>query len=116
MEVMATPKRRLVWLAVVATAMVVGAAAALFPHAAVAPPVAQAKKPKPVEAPCAKRLLHDWADGRIDGTYPVSCYRNALKSLPSDLSVYSSAPDDIKQALSQRIVQSSRSKARRAAG
>ncbi len=111
---MATPKRRFIGLAVVATVVVVSATAALLPHTAATPRVAAAK-PKPVETACAKRLLHDWADGRIDGTYPVSCYRNALKALPTDLSVYSSAPDDIRQALSQRIVQS-RSKARRAAG
>ena len=53
-----------------------------------------------------RRLLRDWSDGRIDGVYPLSCYRAALRSLPADLKVYSSAPDDIAQALSQRIVQS----------
>jgi hypothetical protein len=55
---------------------------------------------------CATTLLADWSDGRIDGTYPIRCYRSALKALPSDLQVYSSAPDDIAQALSQRIIQS----------
>jgi hypothetical protein len=55
---------------------------------------------------CQSRLLRDWSDGRIDGTYPLACYRAALRSLPADLKVYSSAPDDIAQALSQRIVQS----------
>ena len=53
---------------------------------------------------CETRLLRDWSDGRIDGVYPVSCYRAALRSLPADLEVYSSAHDDIAQALSQRIV------------
>ena len=60
----------------------------------------------PVDSPCAEVLVRDWADGRIDGTYPVVCYRAALKSLPTDLRIYSSAPDDISQALQQRIVQS----------
>jgi hypothetical protein len=55
---------------------------------------------------CKSRLLHDWEDGRIDGVYPVSCYRAALRSLPTDLEVYSSAHDDIAQALTNRIVQS----------
>jgi hypothetical protein len=55
---------------------------------------------------CTTRLLADWSDGRIDGTYPIRCYRAALRSLPADLQVYSSASDDIAQALSQRIVQS----------
>jgi hypothetical protein len=54
---------------------------------------------------CAAGLLKDWSDGRIDGVYPIACYRSALKSLPTDLEVYSTAPDDIAQALSQRIVQ-----------
>ena len=59
----------------------------------------------PAKAPtCESRLLRDWSDGRIDGVYPVSCYRAALRSLPADLEVYSSAHDDIAQALSQRIV------------
>jgi hypothetical protein len=54
---------------------------------------------------CAARLLRDWSDGRIDGVYPIACYRAALRSLPTDLAVYSSASEDIKQALTQRIVQ-----------
>ena len=56
---------------------------------------------------CAKAVVSDWSDGRIDRDYSVSCYRAALKSLPADLRVYSSAPDDIRQALSVRIVQGS---------
>jgi hypothetical protein len=52
---------------------------------------------------CTSRLLADWSDGRIDGTYPVRCYRDALRSLPTDLRMYSSASDDIAQALSRRI-------------
>ncbi len=111
---MAARKRRLIVFAVIVIAVAVGCAAAFFPRAAGAPPVA-AKKPKPVETTCAKRLLRDWGDGRIDSTYPVSCYRDALKTLPTDLSIYSSAPDDIRQALSQRIVQS-RNKVRRPTG
>jgi hypothetical protein len=54
---------------------------------------------------CAEALLRDWANGRIDASYRLECYRAALKSLPVDLRVYSQAPDDISQALSQRIVQ-----------
>jgi hypothetical protein len=69
-----------------------------------------AVKPAPVQSACAKKLLADWADGRIDGAYPIVCYRDALKSLPADLQVYSSASDDISQALSQRIVQSANQK------
>jgi hypothetical protein len=44
-------------------------------------------------------LLNDWYDGRIDGTYPLHCYQDALKHLPSDVDTYSSARDDIERAL-----------------
>jgi hypothetical protein len=54
---------------------------------------------------CAEALIREWADGRIDASYRLECYRAALKSLPVDLRVYSQAPEDISQALSQRIVQ-----------
>src|SRR5205823_4898402 len=49
--------------------------------------------------PCWKTLLNDWYDGRIDGTYPVHCYSDALHHLPSDVQTYSSAHDDILRAL-----------------
>lgn len=54
-------------------------------------------------APCWQRLVRDWSDGRIDGTYSVSCYQSALRKLPEDLRVYSSAPDDIERALQQKL-------------
>ena len=47
-------------------------------------------------------LLNDWYDGRIDQTYPVHCYRDALKHLPADVQTYSSAHDDILRALQTR--------------
>jgi hypothetical protein len=68
----------------------------------------QAARETPVQRPCSEALLRDWADGRIDGSYQLACYREALKSLPADLQVYSSASEDIAQALSERIVQSAR--------
>jgi hypothetical protein len=64
------------------------------------------KAASPQRAACVRALLADWADGRIDRTYPLGCYREALKSLPTDLDVYSSAPEDIASALRNRIVQS----------
>jgi hypothetical protein len=51
---------------------------------------------------CVSTLLGDWRDGRIDGTYSVSCYRAALAQLPEDLRIYSSAESDIKRALLAR--------------
>ena len=86
--------------------LVIGAAALgvlLASHAGQKGQTAAASTPAQ-PATCASRLLQDWRDGRIDGTYPLSCYRAALRSLPADLEVYSSAHDDIAQALSQRIV------------
>jgi hypothetical protein len=81
---------------VIAAAAIVPALRALGGSAA--PKAAQSQS-------CRTRLLRDWSDGRIDGTYPVSCYRLLLKSLPPDLAVYSSAPDDIARALSATISQ-----------
>jgi hypothetical protein len=49
--------------------------------------------------PCWKALLTDWYDGRIDDTYPLHCYRDALHHLPPDVQTYSSARDDILRAL-----------------
>ena len=69
----------------------------------VARPAAAAHKPA-----CWQVLLNDWYDGRIDGTYPLHCYSDALKHLPSDVNTYSSARDDIERAL-----QSARLAARR---
>lgn len=53
--------------------------------------------------PCWKVLLNDWYDGRIDHVYPVHCYREAIQHLPSDVSTYSSAHDDILRALQSAI-------------
>lgn len=49
--------------------------------------------------PCWKTLLTDWYDGRIDNTYPLHCYQDALHHLPADVRTYSSAHDDIVRAL-----------------
>jgi hypothetical protein len=55
---------------------------------------------------CWKTLINDWYDGRIDGVYAIHCYREALSHLPSDVDTYSSARDDIQQALQKRITES----------
>ena len=58
---------------------------------------------RPVSAaaatPCWKALLNDWYDGRIDNTYALHCYSEALTHLPADVQTYSSAHDDILRAL-----------------
>jgi hypothetical protein len=71
--------------------------------AGVASATAASQKRKP--APCWKTLINDWYDGRIDGTYAIHCYRDALKHLPTDVQTYSSAREDIMQALQERLTQ-----------
>jgi hypothetical protein len=70
-----------------------------------------ALRPAPAQAatPCWKLLLNDWYDGRIDKTYSVHCYRDALKHLPADVQTYSSAHDDILRALQTAIAKQQRS-------
>jgi hypothetical protein len=49
---------------------------------------------------CSSALIRDWyVDGRIDKTYPVHCYREALKDVPEDQIVYGTLRDDLKRAL-----------------
>lgn len=52
---------------------------------------------------CGKQVINDWYDGRIDGTYDLHCYDDAIEQLPRDLRDYSSAPDDIQRALQSRM-------------
>jgi hypothetical protein len=73
-------------------------AAALFAAVVHASPAAAA-------TPCWKALLNDWYDGRIDHTYAVHCYQDALHHLPADVQTYSSAHDDIERALQSAIAQ-----------
>jgi cobalamin biosynthesis Mg chelatase CobN len=53
---------------------------------------------------CPDRVIDDWADNaRIDGTYPIDCYRAAIQALPEDLRSYSSAADDIRSAMQEQL-------------
>jgi hypothetical protein len=55
---------------------------------------------------CSKDLIHDWlVDGRVDKTYPVHCYREALKTVPEDQIVYGTLRDDLNRALQSAIRQ-----------
>lgn len=58
--------------------------------------------------PCWQTVVTDWSDGRIDRTYPIACYRQALRALPEDIRLYSSAVDDIQRALARRVQATSR--------
>ena len=49
---------------------------------------------------CAQQVIDDWFDdGRVDKIYPLHCYTEAIKSLPSDLLIYGNAEDEIGRAL-----------------
>jgi hypothetical protein len=65
--------------------------------------VATHAAPAAAATPCWKALLNDWYDGRIDHTYAVHCYQDALHHLPADVQTYSSAHDDILRALQSAI-------------
>src|SRR5712691_9255585 len=55
---------------------------------------------------CSKALTHDWyVDGRIDNTYPVHCYREALKKIPEDQIIYGTLRQDLTRALQSAIRQ-----------
>ena len=74
--------------------------AAVLSLAAVAAfaPAADAK------VPCRNRIFNDWdKDGKIASTYPISCYRDALRHIPGGDSVYTSLEDDIRAALQAAI-------------
>lgn len=50
--------------------------------------------------PCRDRIYNDWyGDGKIATTYPLGCYRDALKHVPTDARTYSSLADDIRSAM-----------------
>lgn len=51
------------------------------------------------ERACGQAVIEDWADGRIDGTYPAPCYVAALGALPEDVRAYTTAKDDISREL-----------------
>jgi hypothetical protein len=69
--------------------------------AVVAPATASAS------VPCRDRVYNDWyADGKIATTYPIACYRDAIKHVKGDALVYSSLSDDIRAALQGALARS----------
>ena len=56
------------------------------------------------ESKCSAALIHDWyVDGRIDHTYQVHCYREALRSIPEDQIIYGTLREDLTRALQSAI-------------
>ena len=73
-----------------------GFLAALTAMLAVASPAGAASS-------CGRAVIDDWYDnGRVDGTYALHCYDDAINTLPRDVRDYSSAKDDIQRALQAR--------------
>jgi hypothetical protein len=55
---------------------------------------------------CSSALINDWLfDGRVDKTYPVHCYREALKDVTEDQIVYGTLRQDLNRALQSAIRQ-----------
>ena len=50
-------------------------------------------------ATCWQRVIADWRDGHIDGTYRPRCLRAALENMPEDIRIYGSAEEDITRLL-----------------
>lgn len=66
--------------------------------AAVAPARADAA------TPCRDKIFNNWYhDGQVASTYPIACYRDALKHIPPDVRVYGNLADDIRLALQAAI-------------
>jgi hypothetical protein len=62
--------------------------------------------PAPEAPSCAESLLQDWYDDMaFETTYDPECYREALKTLPEDVRVYTSAVDDIERALREVVAE-----------
>src|SRR4051812_23365111 len=71
----------------------------LFPLAALTATLSFGAAPAAAKGPCWRALFVDWADGRIDKTYPVHCYREAIKHLQQDTLTYGDAAAQINRAL-----------------
>jgi hypothetical protein len=53
---------------------------------------------------CGRQVIDDWYDdGRVDGTYALHCYDDAIEILPRDVRDYSSAKEDIERALQAKL-------------
>jgi hypothetical protein len=53
---------------------------------------------------CGRQVIDDWYDdGRVDRTYALHCYDDAIDALPPDVRQYSSAQEDIERALQARM-------------
>jgi len=60
--------------------------------------------PASAKTPCWKVVISDWyVDGRVDGTYPIPCYEQAIQNLPDDVRSYADAASEIRRAMLDRL-------------
>jgi hypothetical protein len=65
--------------------------------------------PASAKTPCWKNVIGDWyVDGRVDGTYPIPCYQQAIQNLPDDVRSYADAASEIRRAMLDRLRHDSR--------
>jgi hypothetical protein len=56
------------------------------------------------KVPCRNQVFNDWEhDGQIASTYPLACYRDALRHVPTTEQIYTSLEDDIRAAMQGAI-------------
>ena len=55
-------------------------------------------------APCWQRLLSDSYDGRVDASYPVACFHQAIAHIPPVVAIYSGTRDELVRALQRQLV------------
>jgi hypothetical protein len=56
------------------------------------------------KVPCRNQVFNDWEhDGQIASTYPLACYRDALRHVPTTDKIYTSLEDDIRAAMQGAI-------------
>jgi hypothetical protein len=56
------------------------------------------------KVPCRNQVFNDWEhDGQIASTYPLACYRDALRHVPTTEKIYTSLEDDIRAAMQGAI-------------
>ena len=60
--------------------------------------------PASAKTPCWQVVISDWyVDGRVDGTYPIPCYEQAIQNLPDDVRSYADAASEIRRAMLDRL-------------
>ena len=56
------------------------------------------------KVPCRNQVFNDWEhDGQISSKYPLACYRDALRHVPTTEKIYTSLEDDIRAAMQGAI-------------